>query len=243
MRDVCLGIALVMVVSACSTPSTAPDVIDYAIVVTSPNSNVFLGGSEQMTATASDGRALAGTWGSDNLSAVTVNAATGLAAAVSAGQANVFYVADGRQGAKLIRALPNFAGTFAGEYLVTSCAATGEMAAANVCNTAPPGTMVPYMFIFAQTGPVLTGRVLVLGTDAVPVFAATIGVGGDVSVSGTVTVQGGLVVNTTWQISQKTAGGITGTIAQVWTAPGALAGQANIAGSINSINKTASAGN
>ena len=137
-----VGIALVMAVSACSTPSTAPDVIDYAIVVTSPNSNVFLGGSEQMTATASDGRALAGTWGSDNPSAVTVNAATGLAAAVSAGQANVFCIADGRQGAKLIRALPNFAGTFAGKYLVTSCAATGEMAAANVCSTAPPGTLV-----------------------------------------------------------------------------------------------------
>ncbi len=99
------------------------------------------------------------------------------------------------------------------------------------------------MFIFAQTGPVLTGRVIVLGTDAVPVFAATIGVGGDVSVSGTVTAPGGLVVNTTWQISQKTAGVITGTIAQVWTAPGALAGQANIAGTINTINKTATAGN
>ena len=61
--------------------------------------------------------------------------------------------------------------------------------------------------------------------------------------SGTVTAPGGFAVNTTWQISQKTAGVTTGTIAQVWTAPGALAGQANIAGTINTINKTASAGN
>ena len=243
MKDVWVGIALVMAVSACSTPSTAPDVIDYVIVVTSPNGHVFLGGSEQMTATASDGRVLAGTWGSDNPSAVTVNAATGLAAAVSAGQANVFYAADGRQGAKLIRALPNFAGAFAGNYLVTNCAATGEMAAANVCNTVPVPPLVPYTFDFAQTGPVLTGRVLVLGIDAVQPFAATIGVGGDVTVTGTVTAPGGFTVNTTWQISQKTAGVITGTIAQVWTAPGVLTGQTNIAGTINTINKTASAGN
>ena len=115
-----VGIALVMAVSACKRilhragrESTMP------FVVTSPNSNVFLGGSEQMTATASDGRALAGTWGSDNpLGPVTVNAATGLAAAVSAGQANVFYIADGRQGAKLIRALPNFAGNVQRKLLV-----------------------------------------------------------------------------------------------------------------------------
>ena len=103
--------------------------------------------------------------------------------------------------------------------------------------------MVPYMFIFAQTGPVLTGRVLVLGTDAVPVFAATIGVGGDVSVSGTVTVPAVLCRQHHVADLTEDSGVITGTIAQVWTAPGALAGQANIAGTINTINKTASAGN
>lgn len=243
MRSCCVGFALLVAVSGCKGSSTSPAVIDFAIVVTSPspNGNVFLGASEQMTAAASDGRVLAGTWGSDNPSAVTVDATTGLAAAVSAGQANVFFVADGRQGAKLIRALPNLAGTFTGAYVVTGCSATGEMAAANVCNNAPQGAQVPFTFIFAQTGPVLTGRVLVVGTDTVPAFAATISVGGDVSVNGMV-IAGGFTVDTTWQISQKTAGVITGTIAQVWTAPGFLTGQANVTGSINTITKTTTVG-
>jgi hypothetical protein len=233
---------LLVAVCGCKASSTSPAVIDFAIAVSSPNSDVFLGASEQMTATASDGRVLAGTWGTDNPSAVTVNATTGVAAAVSSGQANVFYVADGRQGAKLIRALPNLAGTFTGLYLVTGCSATGQMAASNVCNNAPQGTQVPFTFIFAQTGPVITGRVLVVGTDTVPAFAATISVGGDVSVNGMVIAPGGFTVDTTWQISQKTAGVITGTIAQVWTAPGFLTGQANVTGSISTINKTATVG-
>jgi hypothetical protein len=76
----------------------------------------------------------------------------------------------------------------------------------------------------------------------VPAFATTISVGGDVSVSGMVTAPGGFAVDTTWQISQKTVGVITGTIAQVWTAPGFLTGQANVTGSISTINKTATVG-
>ena len=145
---------------------------DFAIVVTSPNSNVFLGASEQMTATASDGRALAGTWGSDNPSAVSVNAATGLVTAVSAGQANIFFIADGRQGTKLIRALPNLAGKFAGNYLVIRAVRRPVKWRRQTSATRPAGQpWSPYTFMLAQTGPVLTGRVLVLGTDAVPAFA------------------------------------------------------------------------
>jgi len=242
VRGACVGIAFVMAVSGCKGSSTSPAATDFTIVVTSPNSNVFLGAVEQMTAAASDGRTLAGVWGSDNPSAVTVNATTGLATAASAGLANVFVTAEGRQGAKLIRALPNLAGTFTGTYLVTGCAATGEMEAANVCNTAPQGALIPYTFMFAQTGAVLTGRVLILDVDAMPAFAETIGAGGDVSVTREITAPGGFTVNTTWQISQRTPGVTTGTIAQVWTAPGFRTGQTSITGSINTINKIATVG-
>ena len=241
MRGVCAGIALLLVVSACNGSSSSPAANDFSIAVTSPNSNVFLGASEQMTATASDARVLAGTWGTDNAAAVTVTA-SGVATAVSSGQANIFFIADGRQGTKLIRALPNLAGSFTGNYLITSCTATGQMEAADVCSRAPQGSLVPYTFNLSQTGPVLTGRVLILGIDPIPLFATTIGVAGDVSVNGTVTAPGGFTVNTTWQISQKTPGVTTGTIAQVWTAPGFLTGQTNITGSINTINKTATVG-
>jgi hypothetical protein len=236
-----VGIALFVAASACKGSSTSPAATEWSISVTSPNSNVFLGASEQMTATASDGRVLNGTWGTDNAAAATVTA-SGLVTAVSSGQATISFAADGRQGMTIIRALPNLAGNFSGTYRITSCDATGQMAAANVCNTAPPGSQVPYTFAFSQTAAVLTGRVFILGIEAIPPFAATIGIGGDVNVTGTVTAPGGYAVNTSWQISQKTAGVTTGTIAQIWTAPGFLTGQANIAGSIDTITKTATVG-
>jgi hypothetical protein len=240
VKGVCLGVALLVAVSACKGSSTAPGTDDFAIAVTSPSSDLFLGASQQMTATASNGRTLAGTWGTDNAAVATVTE-LGVVTAVSSGQANIFFIAEGRQGTTLIRALPNLAGNFTGNYRITSCAATGQMGAADVCSNAPPGSLVPYTFVLGQTGAVLTGRVIILGVEAIPAFAATIGVAGDVSVTGNVTAPGGFTVNTTWQIAQRAAGVTTGTIAQVWTAPG-LTGQTNVAGSINTITKTATAG-
>jgi len=78
------------------------------------------------------------------------------------------------------------------------------------------------------------------GTGGPAVGISAIGAGGDVTVSGSVVVTGGFVVNTTWTIVQRTAGVITGTITQVWTSPG-VSGQATVSGTIDSISKTASA--
>lgn len=223
-----------------SSSSTTPSPNDFSIAVTSANTNVFLGATEQMTATASDGRVLSGTWNTDTPSVMTVNT-TGLATAVSAGLANVFFVAQGRQGTKSMRALPNFAGTFTGNYVVTSCTSTTAIEdALDVCRNAPQGTLVPFTFVFTQVGAILAGNVLILNTPAVPSFSTNIGVGGDASVTGNVTLTGGFVVNTNWTIVQRTPGPISGTITQTVTAPGFLAGQATVTGSISSITRTAS---
>jgi hypothetical protein len=236
-----ITLVLLLAATGCkgSSTSPAPTPGDFSIAVTSPNANIFLGATEQMTAAASDGRTLTGTWGTDTPTVASVNG-TGLVTAVSAGLANIFFIADGRQGTKSVRALPNFAGTFSGNYRVTNCTESGQVAAADVCKNAPAGTRVPFTFIFSQTGSVIAGRVLVIGTDTLPPFSATIGAGGDVTVSGSVVVTGGFIVNTTWTIVQRTAGVITGTITQVWTSPG-VSGQATVSGTIDSISKTASA--
>jgi hypothetical protein len=241
VRRAYIVLALLATAGACNGTSTSPPpASDFSVAVTSPNESLFLGATEQMTASASDGRILTGTWGSDNTAVAAVNGA-GLVTAVSSGLANVFFVAEGRQGTKPIRTLPNFAGTYTGNYAITSCVATGAMAAANVCGTAPPGSLVPYTFVFTQGGAVLTGRVLILGVEAIPAFAATIGAGGDVTVIGTVIAPGGYTVHTTWQIAQRTAGVTTGTIGQLWTAPG-VSGQTTVAGTINTMVKAASVG-
>jgi Big-like domain-containing protein len=241
VRRLTVLLGLVLLVSSCSKgSSTSPGDGDdgFSINVTSPNANVFLGATEQMTATASDGHALSGSWGTDAPAVLSVSS-TGVVTAVSAGLANIFFVAEGRQGTKSMRALPNFAGNYTGQYVVTSCSSTPALEdVLDICRTAPAGTLVPYTFAFNQVGPVLSGNVLILGIPVVPSFSTTIGAGGDATVVGTVAAPGGYPVNTTWTIVQKTAGAITGTITQTVTAPGVVAGQATISGSISTIVKT-----
>jgi len=228
-----------MAVNACntSTTTTTPPSSYFTITVTIANENVFLGTTVPITATASDGRLLVGTWQSDNPAVATVSS-TGLVTAVSSGLATIFLVAEGRQGGKTIRSLPNFAGTFTGSYRVDGCTQTGAVAAQNVCANAQPGTLIPFQFVLSQTGPVLSGNVFILGISAVPGSSAEISANGDVTFSGNGIAPGGFTVFTTWRLSQRTiAGGISGTIAQRWTAPGLADGEANVTASISSISK------
>ena len=68
---------LVIVLSACSGSSSLSAPTNLTVTVSSPNTNVLFGATEQMSVAASDGRALTGTWTSDNTSVATVSS-TGL---------------------------------------------------------------------------------------------------------------------------------------------------------------------
>jgi uncharacterized protein YjdB len=61
--------------------------------VTWPNAIVLVGATEQMTATASDGRTLTGTWRSDD-AAVAMVSSTGLVTATGAGQATIIFTSS-----------------------------------------------------------------------------------------------------------------------------------------------------
>jgi hypothetical protein len=82
--------------------TTAPT--NFTITVSSPNTFVLFTATEQMTATASDGRALTGgTWSSDNTAVATVST-TGLVTPTGGGQATIIFAASsGQVGTKLLR--------------------------------------------------------------------------------------------------------------------------------------------
>ncbi|MCG2814490.1 MAG: Ig-like domain-containing protein, partial [Candidatus Aminicenantes bacterium] len=93
---------------SCKKSPTAPDIPDptptpTAVTVTSNNSTIYVGQTEQMTATVtmSNGttKAATGTWGSDNTNVATVNQ-SGLVTGIAAGDATIYCDAEGLRGTK-----------------------------------------------------------------------------------------------------------------------------------------------
>jgi hypothetical protein len=167
---------------------------------------------------------------------VTVDA-NGLVSGVSAGQANVYYVFDGRQGTKLMRGLPDVAGAFAGEYTVSSCTATESWERLGICGKKdglPPGTRLPYALTLAQTGETVTGS-FALGSLNFGNFSSTIEVPGTFTFSSACSCASTSVI-TTWNLSQKTTNSLTGTLTQVWTSPN-RSGSATVTATIDYVIK------
>ncbi len=93
---------------SCKKTPTVPDIPDptqTAVTVTSTNSTISVGQTEQMTATVtmSDGstKAATGTWGSDKTNVATVNQ-SGLVTGIGAGTATISCAEGGMSGTKLL---------------------------------------------------------------------------------------------------------------------------------------------
>lgn len=231
-------VLLVIVASACHGSDTLTLPANVAIIVSSPNTNVLFGSTEQMTATASDGRVLTGgTWGSDTPSVATITT-TGLVTPVGAGLTNIFFVASDKQGTKQIRGLPSLNGTFAGNYIVTSCTQSGQVGDANLCGVFPVGSVGPYTFNFTQSVDAVSGRFF-LAAIRFDNISGTIGLGGNLSFSARAETAPPTVIDVTWNLTASRPNTLSGEVFQVWTHTG-LSGQANINGSISTFSKTAS---
>jgi hypothetical protein len=202
---------------------------------------VYFTASEQMTAVASDGRALTGTWSTDNTSVATVSQ-TGLVTPTGAGQATVIFTAStGQTGSKLLRALPDLNGTFTGQYVVTHCDQNGQVTNSNLCGIFPVGMLEPYTFSWTQSVDVLSGRFF-LNTTEFDNITSTIDLGGNFTFESRAVIAAGTGTNfidATWNAFSHLPNTLGGNLTTIWTATG-LTGQANINGTIGSFRKTAS---
>jgi Bacterial Ig-like domain (group 2) len=215
---------------------TAPTA--FTVGVSSPDSMVYFTATEQMTAVASDGRALTGTWTTDNPSVATVSP-TGLVTPTGAGQSTVIFTAStGQTGSKLLRALPDLNGTFTGQYAITFCAQNGQVADSNLCGVFPIGSQPPYTFNWTQSADKLSGRFF-LGTTEFDNITSTIDLGGNFSFESHAAGTGTSLIDATWNAFSYHPNTLGGNLTTIWTAAG-LSGQANINGLIINFNKTAS---
>jgi hypothetical protein len=221
-----------------SNPAPTPTPTNFTVGVTSPDSMVYFTATEQMTAVASDGRVLTGTWTTDNPAVATVSP-TGLVTPTGAGQSTVIFTAStGQTGSKLLRALPNLNGTFAGQYAVTSCTQSGQVANSNLCGIFAIGSQPSYTFNWTQSVDVLSGRFF-LGTTEFDNITSTIDLGGNFAFESHAAGTGTSLIDATWNAFSYHPNTLGGNLTSIWTATG-LTGQANINGLIVNFNKTAS---
>ena len=227
-----VGLAgLALLSSTCGSDSaTVATPTVSAVTVSSTGSQVLLGKTLQMHAssTLTDGNRQSAvcSWKSDNTRVATIGAATGLVTGVASGEATVFCDAAGQGGAKKLRTLPNYAGTWSGTYTVASCSQSGTVALADLCgHPAPVGTSLPYRFVFTQHGDVVAGTFF-LGSIHADHVSTTIPIAGNITLMSRI-VSGTTTVDVTWQISIPRPDVIAASVAQVWSAAG-VSGEVNI---------------
>ena len=248
MRVLSLAIVVVLVSIGCGddgpTAPTAPTVSSIVVAPANPSAPVFIGQTVQFTATStlSDGQMQTGhgTWGSDNTNVATVDQ-TGMVTAVAAGEATIFVDINPR-GSFRMRVLPEFDGSWLGNWIVSACVESGAFVA-TICVPAafPIGDVFPLGATFVQ--------------DLASVNA-TLAFGNLASTSsGTITTGGLLPLSTApitpafppvstelqnWKSQADTPGLLTGSFQAVFIAAG-LAGSATVTGQLQNVSKQATA--
>jgi hypothetical protein len=127
---------------------------------------------------------------------------------------------------------PNYAGNWSGDYLITTCLQTQEVARANICGAL--GQSSSYRLSITQNGQSVTVSATV-GTVRFPSVTVPIGHDGRVALS-TETTSDGFYIAALFGLAMPETG-LTGTIKHVWTSS-ALLGRTTVMGRIVTAERT-----
>ena len=221
---------------------TAPSATIQSVNVSVTNELVFLGSSEQATASAtlSNGQTQSpsGAWSSDNSGVATVDG-NGRVSGVASGRATIIFSAQGVTGSKSVRVVPRYQGQWSGSYAVRTCDQSGVWASEDFCSTFPINRVFPTNMTLTQGArDVVEGRIF-LGTLSTDTFTAPIGVDGFVQPSATIR-SGDITVDTLWNMTSTTPGRIVGAFQQTWRTAG-LSGEMRVISDIRDLNATSQA--
>jgi hypothetical protein len=128
-----------------------------------------------------------GTWGTDAPSVATVDA-TGKVTGVGSGQVTVFADYQGFRGTRLVRVVPDYQGRWSGDWSVTGCTENGDFA--GICAGYVVGDLYGLTLVSNQARDTMTGT-----TD----FGDNL----PGPVTGTIQMNGHLVVNGTYTITSE----------------------------------------
>lgn len=238
------ALAAAALLSACNKSSSpsGPSASLQSVSVAVTNDIVFIGSTEQATATGtrSDGTTVqpAGTWSSDNQAVAAVNGA-GVITGVASGTATIIFTSQGANGTKLVRVLPRFQGTWSGSYQVTSCGPSGVFVDLDTCDEFAVGSVWPTSLTLTQGArDVVSGRIF-LGSLQTDSFTAGIEADGSVVMIAAIH-SGDFTIDVGVDASSAQPGQMLGRIAHVWRVSG-FAGTMQVGADLRNVSRIAGA--
>jgi len=142
------------------TPSPTPAVTTVSVSINPSTDLLKLQGTESFTATAalSDGssKSVSGTWASD-ASAIASIDSSGKLTANAAGQATITVTYDGVKATRSVRVVPDYQGSWTGDYRVLSCQDSGDFAREEWCESALEDGVIRVTMALTQARDAVSG--------------------------------------------------------------------------------------
>lgn len=197
----------------------APSGAIVSIAINSSAPTVFLGATETFSAVATytsgaTQTVTGGAWTSDAPAVVGVDG-RGQVIGLANGEATISIDYQGVRGSKHIRVLPNYGGSWIGNYTVVSCTNTEGFADQNVCGNFNVGQTFQYRLQFTQTADVVSG-LTAIGLIGSTTTSSTVNADGSLTFTPQVFV-GTVQIDLTWHLTSVVPNVINGTVTQTWT--------------------------
>jgi hypothetical protein len=182
------------------------------------------------------------TWGGDTPGVATIDGPTGRVTGIATGDETIWAQNSGGRTTRLIHALPSFAGTWSGNYVITACQSLLDWSVIGFCNNLPVGSVLPMSLSILQTQDQVSGGNFALGANVGNLNPASVTNAGELPITGLFSGVTGAITtninlgNARWDSTQ--AGTITGTFDQTWSQVGGLAGSAIFSCSIRLMTRT-----
>jgi hypothetical protein len=249
MRRMAALVGLLMC-SACGGGggSTPPSPVPQTLTVNPVATNLIKIAQEQTyTATirynTGSESTVSATWQSDNQNVASIDG-SGKTVGLDSGEATLIAKAEGLTGTLKIRVVPDYQGTWDGEYRVAACRATGSFRPSEWCSADgfKPGQHLPITLVLTQDRDLLSGSVFVGTLEHTLDVSSSIRVDGGAAISGggSYTVENTKVATTISPMAIRATGpNMSGNFTLTFTSDG-FAGSAAYDGVFTSVARTSS---
>lgn len=174
-------------------------------------------------------------WSSDNTQTATADAASGKVTGLTLGSATIIAEHDGARGTKLTAVVPDFQGTWNGDYAITSCRASEDFQAADFCTDFGVGTIFPIAAVLTQPFAQADGTVYFGQVPAT--VTATAETSGRLTFSDASIKEDVFTVKVTGMVfTMDGSGRLNGAFTTTWTA-GGYSGQGSFDGQLRTVTK------
>lgn len=204
-----VSVALLLFACGCgsSTPSAPTTPPATAPTITTANTMVYVGQVVQFAATGTSPI----TWGGDQPSVANVDVPTGRVTGVGIGRVTIWADNAGGHTTRLLRVLPSYAGTWAGNYVINGCQSTGGFTTGGFCNTLPVGAVLNMNMAMNQTDDKVTSGTFALGSLQGTLNPTTVDESGLLPLTGSISSPPSTVNLSNARFQSPQAGTMTGT--------------------------------